>query len=152
MNSRNRQKIKRIWITLLLAAVIIAMMSPGTVFALTSDEAHYRNFPGRPGVAALSAYDEEAMLAAALYTLNVESENFREVRRLGLRLLLGDINNDGAVTDLDVLLLRLYLAGHDVEIFREAADINADGRITAIDLMLLQLYLAGNTDVLNGQQ
>ena len=132
MNSRNRQKIKRISAKLLLAAVILAIMSPGMVFALTETYS-----------------DEEAALAAALYTLNAETEAFRQARRPGLRIPLGNVSGDGVVTYLDLLLLRLYLAGHDVEILRQAADINADGRISAIDLMLLRLYLAGHPAISN---
>ena len=57
--------------------------------------------------------------------------------------LPGDVNGDGRVTGIDVLLLRLYLAGFPVNINLAAADVNRDGRVTGIDVLLIRLYLAG---------
>jgi hypothetical protein len=60
----------------------------------------------------------------------------------------GDVNGDGRVTAADLLLLSMYLAGHDVVICREAADITGTGTITSADLMLLSMYLAGHPVIL----
>ncbi|MCL2388398.1 MAG: stalk domain-containing protein [Defluviitaleaceae bacterium] len=58
--------------------------------------------------------------------------------------LLGDVNGDGEITDADVSLIRMYLAGHLVNICLIAADVNGDGEVTDADVSLLRMYLAGH--------
>lgn len=63
-------------------------------------------------------------------------------------VLLGDVDGNGVVDDRDVLLLRLFIAGHDVDINLVAADVNGDGNITDVDVLLIRLYLAGQIETL----
>ena len=55
--------------------------------------------------------------------------------------LPGDCTGDGGVNALDLVCLRQYLAGWDVQI--HSGDCNGDGRVNAPDLILLRQYLAG---------
>jgi len=66
-------------------------------------------------------------------------------------ILWGDVNDDGAVDSVDLMMLRLYLAGHPVPINRAAADVNADGVINMVDEIMLSMYLAGHPVVLGPQ-
>ena len=59
-------------------------------------------------------------------------------------ILWGDVNGDGAVNMLDLIVLELYLEGIISDINRNAADVNRDGLINMIDLILLELYLDGH--------
>jgi len=56
----------------------------------------------------------------------------------------GNVTGSGTLSAADIGILRAYLAGHPVEIIREAADVNGDGQITAVDLGLIRAYLAGH--------
>ena len=57
--------------------------------------------------------------------------------------LPGDVNGDGVVNGTDLIRLRRYLAGENVEIVAENADVNGDGTINGMDLIRLRKYLAG---------
>lgn len=58
--------------------------------------------------------------------------------------LTGDVNNDGVVDVLDIVILRRYLAGgYNVVIDETTADINRDGQITIADVVLLRRLLVG---------
>jgi len=58
--------------------------------------------------------------------------------------ILGDIDNDGEITDWDAIVFNRYLAGWNVEIEKfEAADIDKDGEITDWDAIILERYLSG---------
>ncbi len=56
--------------------------------------------------------------------------------------VLGDVNNDGYVTNLDRFILNRYLSGNASIADENAADINRDGQITADDLDILSKHLA----------
>ena len=58
--------------------------------------------------------------------------------------LLGDVNDDGMVTVLDVTLLIDYLMGGNVVINYSAADVNQDQYVSIVDVtMLIDLLLSG---------
>ncbi len=58
--------------------------------------------------------------------------------------ILGDVDNDGVITDWDGILLNRYLAGWNVAVsYIEALDVDGDGEITDWDGVLLDRYLAG---------
>jgi len=57
-------------------------------------------------------------------------------------LVIGDVNNDGYVTNLDRYTINRYLAGKASITNENAADINRDGKITLEDLDILSKHLA----------
>ena len=63
----------------------------------------------------------------------------------GARILYGDVNSDGKVNGLDVILLRQYIAGWDVAADLKAANVNGDtaGKVNSLDMILLRQYIAG---------
>lgn len=56
---------------------------------------------------------------------------------------LGDINSDGHIDTLDLLLIKNHLLGLEIIQNKELADLNADGVIDSIDIALLKQYLIG---------
>ena len=63
-------------------------------------------------------------------------------------LLYGDANADNEINMKDVLTLRKYLAGMEVEINMTLADANGDDEINMKDVLALRKYLAGMDQVL----
>ncbi len=63
-------------------------------------------------------------------------------------LLYGDANGDNEINMKDVLTLRKYLAGMEVEINMTLADANGDDEINMKDVLALRKYLAGMDQVL----
>ena len=59
-----------------------------------------------------------------------------------VNVLLGDIDNNGKINVKDLLTLRQYVAGEDIEINEKAADVNGDGTINMLDYVQLKLYLS----------
>lgn len=55
----------------------------------------------------------------------------------------GDVNCDGRINALDLIVLRQSLAGWDVAADPLASDVNGDGRINPLDLVVLRQNLAG---------
>ena len=76
------------------------------------------------------------------------SENPTEVEPTAMDVQLGDANNDGDINMKDVLTLRKYIAGIEVEINEAAADANADGDINMKDVLLLRKFIAGLIDAI----
>ena len=57
-------------------------------------------------------------------------------------ILMGDVNNDGIISNLDITALTRYIAGwagYTIDV--DAADIDKDGEITAYDKTTLTMYL-----------
>lgn len=63
------------------------------------------------------------------------------IPRLGI--LCGDLDGNGRVNSLDLILLRQHLAGWDVTVDMAAADVNGNGTVNSLDLILLRQHLAG---------
>lgn len=63
-------------------------------------------------------------------------------------LKAGDANADNEVNMKDVLTIRKYLAGLDVEIDLNGADAMADGEVNMKDVLALRQFLAGIVDEL----
>ena len=57
--------------------------------------------------------------------------------------IVGDVNGDGEVDDVDSIILERYLAGWEVEIDAAASDVNADDEVDDVDAIILARYLAG---------
>ncbi len=55
----------------------------------------------------------------------------------------GDINNDGQIDALDLLVLKKYILGLDTIENTKLADLDANGELNAIDFALLKQYLLG---------
>jgi hypothetical protein len=84
---------------------------------------------------------------------NCEAYETRPIPELGdcnCGVIPGDLNGDGNVDDIDVMLLTLFVAGMlpAEAICLIAADVNGDGVIDDIDVMLLTLFVAGLLDSL----
>ena len=62
--------------------------------------------------------------------------------------LLGDVDGNGVVNGFDLLRLKKYLAGEDVEIVAGNSDTTMDGAINGFDALRLQKYLAGAIEAL----
>lgn len=58
--------------------------------------------------------------------------------------VLGDIDNNGEINGFDLLRLKKYLSGVDVETNLFAADLTADGKVNGFDLLRLKRILSGN--------
>lgn len=58
---------------------------------------------------------------------------------------IGDVNQDGSITGVDMLYLQRHLVGiRRLEgVNAQAADINKDGNITGVDMLYLQRHLVG---------
>ena len=61
----------------------------------------------------------------------------------------GDVTGDGKVNGIDLLRLKKYIAGQDVEIDPVASDVTGDGKVNGLDLLRLKKYIAGQDVVLN---
>lgn len=59
--------------------------------------------------------------------------------------ITGDVNNDGAVTSVDVTILYNYLLGGD-NTFVATSDVDGDGSITGGDITVVYNILLGNSD------
>lgn len=60
-------------------------------------------------------------------------------------ILKGDVNADGILSAADIVSMKKYLLGVDVQTDREAADINSDGNINIIDMIRLIGMFTGET-------
>jgi endoglucanase len=60
----------------------------------------------------------------------------------------GDLNKDGTIDSLDVVLFKAYLLGLNQNIDTYTADLNLDGSVDAIDFTILKRYLLGQVSEL----
>ena len=89
-------------------------------------------------------YYDSGRQVFAFYTLDITPEAAPEI-------LYGDCNGDGEITGKDLIRLRKYLNGENVEIF-PGADCSGDGEITGKDLIRLRKYLSGESVTLGPQR
>ena len=96
--------------------------------------------------------DTEEECQTKVYLTNISAGNYaeEEIEFAALAGIVtiservpGDANGDGQVTGMDLIRLRKYLAGDNVEIDLSNADVNGDGKVTGMDLIRLRKYLAG---------
>ena len=66
-----------------------------------------------------------------------------KVNGVELNIAGADVNGNGSVNTLDLIILRQYLAGWDVEPNMAAADVNGNGSVNTLDLIVLRQHLAG---------
>lgn len=59
------------------------------------------------------------------------------------KVTIGDLNNDSHINNSDVIMLRRYLAGWNVNVKERACDVNGDGAVNNRDVMHFARYLAG---------
>ena len=60
------------------------------------------------------------------------------------RYTLGDANDDGKITNADIICIRKLIAGDTgANILREAADVNGDNKITNADIISVRRIIAG---------
>ena len=55
----------------------------------------------------------------------------------------GDVNGDGKINTRDIMTIKLYLCGWNVENDISILDVNGDGKVNLRDAMHIQLYLNG---------
>lgn len=86
----------------------------------------------------LSIFLSVIMIVCAFVIPNTSAES---------QLLKGDVNSDGIVDIRDVLLLRRYYVGYDVQINFAAADYNSDSKVNAMDILFVRKKIAGIEDI-----
>jgi len=59
------------------------------------------------------------------------------------QVLMGDVNSDGSVSILDVLTLRMVLAGYDVDYDKETANLDGSSSVSVADVLWLRMIIAG---------
>ena len=93
--------------------------------------------------------------AAAGKAINaIETVNFESNGLLGMpstpttltlkRYTLGDVNDDGKISNSDIISIRRIIAGYeDSKIIREAADVTGDNKISNSDIITIRRIIAG---------
>ena len=84
---------------------------------------------------ALSYVSTVAMLVTLVCTLTFTAS--------AAVIKLGDVNGDGDVNMKDVLIIRKYVAGIDVEMDMAAADATDDGSVNMKDVLAMRKHVAG---------
>jgi len=90
-----------------------------------------------------------AYTAGGSYTANASATLYAVWSKTSADYKLGDVNDDGYVTNVDLTILRQHFAGSEaataiVNAHIKAADINGDGYMTNVDLTILRQYFAGS--------
>ena len=55
----------------------------------------------------------------------------------------GDANSDGSVDIKDILILRKFISGADVDIDMNLSDVDGDGAVGFRDILYIRRYIAG---------
>lgn len=80
------------------------------------------------------------------YTVNLNE--FTTDTTTPVQKVNGDVNNDGTVDVIDVILISRHLAGGwNVEVDKTVADVNNDNEISIADIVIISRYLAGGWDI-----
>ncbi len=87
-----------------------------------------------------------ALTAAALSLMTLPVQ----VSAVSESIIPGDVNDDGEVTVIDIIVLQGYIHGHDnVQIYAPwNADIDGDGEVDVFDLALVKRIVLGNGTVI----
>jgi len=64
-----------------------------------------------------------------------------------LATMYGDVNNDGRVNPVDLILIGQYLSGYNIQIDKINADVNCDGVVAFDDVVIIRMYRAGGYSV-----
>ena len=54
----------------------------------------------------------------------------------------GDVNYNGKVNMLDVLLIRKYIAKQPIDLDETLADVTCDDKVNMLDVLLIRKYIA----------
>lgn len=80
------------------------------------------------------------------YTVNLNE--FTTDTTTPVQKVNGDVNNDGTVDIMDVILISRHLAGGwNVEVDKTVADVNNDNEISIADIVTISRYLAGGWNI-----
>lgn len=147
----------------------VTAITPGNIFAenemsesnirngkiyIAGQASELKNIEG-DGVVAYIEFNMKSSVADGEYEITPESSFVFNVEEEELACNLtggkitvkayipGDVNSDGKVNGLDVLRLRKYLAGWNVECNLAAADVTGDGKVNGIDVLRIRKFLAG---------
>ncbi len=61
-----------------------------------------------------------------------------------ITVIYGDVNGDGTISTVDLVIMAQYIAGWSITLQNEnAADVNNDGVINVLDLVILSQHIAG---------
>ncbi len=78
----------------------------------------------------------------------LESEIIPKKEEADANRLPGDVNGDGQLSLVDLLMLAKYMAGYDEKINSANASVDGNGEINVTDLLMLARYFAGYDIVL----
>ena len=81
----------------------------------------------------ISLEDSNVLIANSNYN-NIESEDI--VFSLSINYFIGDLNNDGVVNILDIVILVEHILS-PAALVLDGADINSDGNVNVVDIVLL---------------
>ena len=95
------------------------------------------------GTYILSLDDSVDRLRGSSVLVTVDHADTAKDMAVARVIFAGDINDDGAVNDLDLDLLFKYLTDWNVEVEESTLDVNGDGKVNNKDLTRLYQYLHG---------
>jgi len=76
------------------------------------------------------------------FVANVKQVGIQKINAAETKVTYGDVNSDGTINLLDMILLKSYLTENNTKGFSvEAADVDDDGEVSAKDAVELSMYL-----------